>query len=390
MKITHYKTMTNPNLSISFFLPNLDGGGAERAMLHLAAGIAKRGIKTDLVLAKAEGEYLQKVPPEVRLINLNSHSPIIFWKILHLRRYLQQEQPTFLISTLDILSAATWAKKLAGVPTKVIMCVQTHLSQQFKDNSLIMSKVRPYLVKQWYPLADRTIAASQGVAEDVSQISGIPVNNIDVIYNPVVMPELFDKAKEPTNHPWFASGEPPVILGVGRLATQKDFPTLIKAFAIVREQISAKLMILGQGEKRPQLEALVQKLGLEKDVDMPGFKDNPYAYMAQAKLFVLSSAWEGFGNVVAEAIAVGTPVVSTDCPSGPAEILDNGKYGKLVPVGDVNALANSILEMLRNPTNSQLLQERALDFTVDNVVEQYLKVLGVESQSNYQLSGNLL
>lgn len=382
--------MTNPNISVSFFLPNLDGGGAERAMLHLASGMAKRGIKTDLILAKAEGEYLEKVPSEVRLINLNSRIPVIFWKTLALRRYLQQEQPTYLLSALDILSAATWAKNLAGVPTKVIMCVQTNLSQQFKNDTGIMSKIRPLLVKQWYPLADGTIAASQGVAEDVSQISGIPVKNIDVIYNPVVMPELFHKAKEPINHPWFAPGEPPVILGVGRLVPQKDFPTLIKAFAIVRKEISAKLMILGEGEKRPELEALVRELGLENDVDMPGFKDNPYTYMAKATLFVLSSAWEGFGNVVAEAMAVGTPVVSTNCPSGPAEILVNGKYGNLVSVGDVDGLANAILETLKTPTNSQFLQERALDFTVDNVVDQYLKVLGVESEKSYQLLGNLL
>ncbi|OKH32833.1 glycosyl transferase [[Phormidium ambiguum] IAM M-71] len=382
--------MTNPNISVSFFLPNLDGGGAERAMLHLAAGMAKRGIKTDLILANAKGEYLEKVPPEVRLINLNSRPPVILWKTLALRRYLQQEKPTYLLSALDILSAATWAKKLADVPTKVIMCVQTNLSQQFKNDTGIMSKIRPLLVKQWYPLADGTIAASQGVAEDVSQISGIPVKNINVIYNPVVMPELFDKAKEPINHPWFASGELPVILGVGRLVPQKDFPTLIKAFAIVRKQISTKLVILGEGEKRPQLETLIRELGVEKDVDLPGFKDNPYTYMAKAKLFVLSSAWEGFGNVVAEAMAVGTPVVSTNCPSGPAEILENGKYGQLVSVGDFEGLANAILETLKNPTNSQLLQERALDFTVDNVVDQYLKVLGVESEKSYQLSGNLL
>lgn len=382
--------MNNPKISVSFFLPNLDGGGAERAMLHLAAGMAKRGIKTDLILANAEGEYLEKVPPEVRLINLNSRTPVILWKTLALRRYLQQEKPTYLLSALDILSAATWAKKLAGVPTKVIMCVQTNLSQQFKNDTGIMSKIRPLLVKQWYPLADGTIAASQGVAEDVSQISGIPVKNIDVIYNPVVMPELFDKAKEPINHPWFAPGEPPVILGVGRLVPQKDFPTLIKAFAILRRQISAKLVILGEGEKRPQLEALVRELKLENDVDLPGFKDNPYTYMAKATLFVLSSAWEGFGNVVAEAMAVGTPVVSTNCPSGPAEILENGKYGNLVSMGDVDGLADAILETLKNPTNSQLLQERALDFTVDNVVDQYLRVLGVESQKSYQLSGNLL
>jgi len=382
--------MNTNNPSISLFLPNLDGGGAERAMLHLTAGIAKRGIKTDLVLAKAEGEYLKKVPPQVRLINLNSHFPVIAQKTLALSRYLQRKQPKILLSALDILSAATWAKRLSGVPTKIIMCVQTNLSQQFKNDPGIMGRIRPYLVQKWYPLADGIIAASKGVAEDVSHLSGLPVNNIEVIYNPVVMPEIFPKAKEPINHPWFAPGEPPVILGVGRLVPQKDFPTLIRAFAIVKQQIPAKLMILGEGEKRPKLEALVQELGLEEDVDLPGFKENPYAYMANAKLFVLSSAWEGFGNVVAEAMAMGTPVVSTNCPSGLSEILENGKYGKLVPVGDVNALADAIVKTLHQPTDSELLIERALDFSVDNVVEQYLQVFQSDRRLNYQLSSSLL
>jgi len=166
-----------------------------------------------------------------------------------------------------------------------------------------------------------------------------------------------------------------VLLGVGRLVMQKDFPTLIQAFALVRQRCPARLTILGEGEKRPQLEALVRELGLEAEVSLPGFVQNPYAYMARSAVFVLSSAWEGFGNVVAEAMAVGTSVVSTDCQSGPAEILEGGRYGKLVSVGDVAALAEAILATLSQPTDPEVLRQRSRAFSVDLVVDQYLEVL---------------
>ncbi|MGK7902422.1 MAG: glycosyltransferase [Hormoscilla sp.] len=369
------------NTFASFFLPNLDGGGAERAFLHLAEGFAKRGLKVDLLVAQAKGAYLSKVPKDVRLIDLKAKSPVILYKTLALRRYLQQEKPQFLLSTLDILSSATWAKILAGVPTKVVMSVQTNLSQQFRDrHSPLVIKIRSGIVRQFYPWAKAIVAASKGVAEDVAQMTGLPRQSIGVMYNPVVTSNLLEKAKAPIEHPWFAAGEPPVILGVGRLVKQKDFLTLVRAFGKLRAQRPVRLMILGDVDEReplikPQLESMVREMGYSDEVDFPGFVENPYAYMARASVFVLSSIYEGFGNVVAEALATGTPVVSTDCESGPAEILAEGKYGKLLPVGDYNAMADAIAATLDHPPDSALLQKRAQEFSVDRIVDRYLELL---------------
>ncbi|HEY9852752.1 MAG TPA: glycosyltransferase [Leptolyngbyaceae cyanobacterium] len=363
------------NKTVSLFIPNMDGGGAEKVMLHLARGFTERGIKTDLVLAKAEGAYLSNIPDEVRVIDLNSKSPVILYKTLNLIRYLQQEQPKFLLSALDLVSASTLARNLARVPTKVVMTVQTHLSQQLRDQHQGMGKVRPHLIKWFYPWADKITATSEGVARDVSYLTGVPLKDISVIYNPVVTPELVQKAKEPLDHPWFAPGEPPVILGVGRLVYQKDFATLIKAFSLIKKQMPARLMILGEGMDREKLEDLVRELDLENEVALPGFVENPYAYMAKASVFVLSSVYEGFGNVVAEAMAVGTPVVSTDCESGPGEILENGKLGYLVPVGDFEALAYATIATLNNPVSSQVLKQRSQTFSIPRIVDRYLEVL---------------
>ncbi|MBD2020514.1 glycosyltransferase [Leptolyngbya sp. FACHB-36] len=362
--------------SVSLFLPALAGGGAERAMLHLAQGFAERGLKTDLVVAQAEGAYLTQIPLGVRLVNLQSRFPVVLSKTLALRRYLQQECPDVLLSALDIVSSATWARRMAGGATRIVMCVQTNLSQQFQDhqpNSI--GKVRPQLVRWFYPWADEIVAASHGVAADVARMTNLSIDRIHVVHNPVVTPDMQTKMHAAIDHPWFAPDEPPVLLGVGRLVSQKDFFTLIRAFAQVRQQRRARLVILGEGEQRSQLEALVQELGLEADVDLPGFTDNPYAYMRQAGVFVLSSIFEGFGNVVAEAIATGTPVVSTDCESGPAEILENGKYGRLVPVGDANALAEAIVATLDSPTDSAILRQRAEAFSITTVTDQYLSIL---------------
>lgn len=366
--------LTSPTISV--FLPALDGGGAERAMLHLAEGLVDRGFKIDLVLAETKGAYVEMVPPSIRIVDLKARSPLLVSKTFALRRYLQQEQPAVLLSALDILSSATWAQRLAGVPTRIVMCVQTNLSQQFQDHQPnTIGRIRPKLVRWFYPWADAIVAASRGVANDVASLTGIPADAIRVIYNPVVTPAVLAKMQQPVDHPWFAPDEPPVILGVGRLVSQKDFPTLVEAFAIVRKQRSARLMILGEGEDRAKLEAQIHELGLQNDIALPGFAENPYAYMAHASVFALSSIFEGFGNVVAEAMATGTPIVSTDCPSGPAEILDGGKYGKLVPMRDATALANGILTTLENPIAPNILRQRAQEFSVERVTEQYIDVL---------------
>jgi glycosyltransferase involved in cell wall biosynthesis len=218
---------------------------------------------------------------------------------------------------------------------------------------------------------------SQGAAEDLARL-GLPSERIKVIYNPVVTPELFEKANQPVDHPWFEPGSPPVILGVGRLEKQKDFPTLIRSFAQVQQQHSARLMILGEGKERPYLEALVQELGLGENVALPGFVSNPYAYMARAAVFVLSSLFEGLPTVLIEALAVGTSVVSTNCESGPAEILVNGQYGNLVAVGDFNGIARAIISTLEFPSESEALRRRAAEFSLEKALTQYRQVLHVD------------
>jgi len=362
---------------IALFVPSLRGGGAERVMVNLARGFVERGLRVDLVLAKAEGPYLFQVPPEVRVIDLGARRTL--YSLPGLVRYLRREQPQAMLSALNHANiVAIWAKHLARVKTRLVVSEHSTLSRSTENTQLIRAKFMPFLIKIFYPHANAVVAVSRGAAEDLTARTGMPAGKIRVIYNAVITPELFAKAQEPLDHSWFRPDEPPVILGVGRLTTQKDFPTLIRAFALVRKRRSARLMILGEGEERPKLEALVRELGLEKDVALPGFVDNPYKYMKRAAVFVLSSRWEGFGNVLVEAMACGTPVVSTDCPSGPREILEDGRWGKLVSMGNPGALARGIIEALSNPAGSEDLQKRAKAFSLEKIVPQYLEILKVK------------
>jgi glycosyltransferase involved in cell wall biosynthesis len=195
-----------------------------------------------------------------------------------------------------------------------------------------------------------------------------------ILPNPVVTPDLASKAAEPLDHPWFRPGEPPVVLGVGRLSKQKDFATLIRAFDRVRRARGARLMILGEGPERAGLQALADELALSQDVALPGFASNPFAYMARAGVFVLSSAWEGMPGALIQAAACGAPVVATDCESGPREVLQDGRYGRLVPVGNPAALADAILSTLDQPRTA-VPAEAIERFTRNAAVSGYLEVL---------------
>jgi len=276
---------------------------------------------------------------------------------------------------------ALWARRLAKVSTRVVVSEHITLSPGMKENLKKRQwrwRFLPPLVHRMYSWADAIIAVSSGVADDLSLTTSISRECITTTYNPVVTPELFSKAQVPLDHPWFTPGNPPVILGVGRLCEQKDFPTLIKAFARVRAKRDARLIILGEAkhsEYRTELTTLAAQLGIADDAALPGFVANPFAYMARTAVFVLSSAWEGLPSVLIEALACGCPVISTDCPSGPAEILENGKYGPLVPVGDDVALADAICSVLNTPPNRDWLRARGAMFAVDHVADQYLEVL---------------
>lgn len=364
--------------SITLFLPSLRGGGAERVMVNLARGLAERGFKVDLVLARAEGPYLSEIPKGVRIVDLKAKR--VLYSLPGLVGYLRRERPKAMLSTLNHANiVAIWARKISGIPLRLIIREATTVGMSKKDATTLRGKLMPSMMRLFYPWADGVIAISKGVSEDLIKTIGVPEEKIKVIYNPAVTPEIFIKAEESLEHPWFAPGEPPVILGVGRLTEAKDFSTLIRSFALVRRERPARLMILGEGEKRGELEGLVQEMGLGSDVELPGFVDNPYKYMKRSKVFVISSQWEGLPNVLIQALAIGTSVVSTDCPSGPAEILEGGKWGHLVSVRDKIALARNIFASLEEDTNistSYEVGEYAKSrFGFDCAVSAYLVVL---------------
>jgi glycosyltransferase involved in cell wall biosynthesis len=361
--------------SVAIFLTYLRGGGVERVIINLARGFVEQGLSVDLVLVRKEGDFLSLVPPEVRVVNLEGKRLIS--SVPALVRYLKENKPVAMLSAMqDINLVALWSRRLAGVSTRVVVSVHNTVSQESQNSTQLKRRIAPFLARKFYPWADAIVTVSQGSADDLVNL-GLSSKRIQVIYNPVVTPELFEKAKELIEHPWFEPGSPPVILGVGRLEKQKDFPTLIRAFAQVKQQRPARLMILGEGKDRPELEALVQELGLDHDVALPGFVANPFAYMASSAIFVLSSLYEGLPTVLIEAIAVGTRVVSTDCPSGPAEILENGRYGKLVGVGDIKGMAEAIVSTLENPPDSESLQRKAAEFSLEKAVAEYRQVLAV-------------
>ncbi|OIP68290.1 MAG: glycosyl transferase [Oscillatoriales cyanobacterium CG2_30_40_61] len=354
---------------IAIFLMDLGGGGAERVMINLAQGFAQRQKSVDLVLVKAEGPYLSELHPQINLVKLESLRLIS--SLPRLINYLKEKQPKVLFSALeDTNFVALLAKKLAGVSTKVAVTVHNHLSREAENATQLKRRLTPQLVGWFYPWADHVIAVSQGVADNLIQL-GVPAHKVQSIYNPIVTPELLQNLHAQVDHPWFAPNQPPVILGVGRLHPQKDFRTLILAFAQLRQQQPARLIILGEGDERSALQSLIETLGLETDVALLGFVSNPYSYMAASAILVLSSAWEGFGNVLVEAMAAGTPVVSTNCDSGPSEILAAGRYGQLVTVGNPEAMAQAIASTLASPPDSQMLRERAQVFSLENALDQY-------------------
>ena len=362
---------------LAIFLPALIEGGAERIMLNLAAGFAARGHAVDLVLAKAEGPYLSHVPPSVRLVELNLRKVSMFRTLTSLpalTRYLRKERPDALLSGLHANIIAVWSVLFSGRRQRVAISEHSTFSHQNRLLPVWYGRVMHQLVRRFYPLANEIIAVSQGVAEDLSRVSGVPRSRIRVIYNPIITPEIQAKAREPLEHPRFLPGQPPVVLAAGRLAPEKDFDILIQAFAKMRQDLDARLLILGEGEKRGELEALIGSLYLERDVELPGFVHNPYAYMAKASLFVLSSRWEGLPTVLVEALHCGAPVISTDCPSGPREILEEGRYGLLVPVGDVDSMARAMRAVLSGTV--RLPPWRYCEpYQLESVVSQYESIL---------------
>jgi glycosyltransferase involved in cell wall biosynthesis len=358
---------------VAIFVPDMRGGGAQKVAVNLCGGIAKNGYSVDLVLAEATGPYLYEIPDSVRLVDLKA--PRILLSLLSLRRYLKHEQPDAILSFLNYANiVSVWARRLSGLSNRLVLSEHNTLSSAVQHAAGLKLRLMPLFIRCFYRWADVVVAVSKGVADDLTKAAGVSRNQIKVIYNPVVTPQLRAKVQAPIEHPWFENENLPVILSVGRLAEQKDFCTLIRAFARWQRNHEGRLLILGEGEERPKLEALVKQLNLEKYVGLPGFVPNPYPYMAKATMFVLSSKWEGLPTVLIEAMYCGVPVIATDCPSGPREILHNGRYGQLVPIGDVDSLARSI-EAVTDGTRLSPPRESWQPFELETSVHHYVSIL---------------
>jgi glycosyltransferase involved in cell wall biosynthesis len=366
---------------ICLFIHNLGGGGAERAFVNLANGLAARGLSVDLALIKAEGPYLAEVSQAVRVVHIRTpwlpglNILSMIWATIVFARYIRTAKPVAVLSAFPHLNVSlVLARIFSRGRVFVAISERSTVSLSHGNLSPLRRVIQGTLMRVFYPFADVVVGVSDGVCDDLRQFLKKPNLKTRTIYNPVIDAHMEGKSREAAPHPWIAGDrQRPVVLAAGRMAPSKGFETLLPAFARLRAHKDARLIILGQGDMRPRFEAMVADLGLEEHVSMPGFFPNPFSFMARCDCFVLSSRWEGLPNVLIQAMACGAPVVSTDCPSGPREILEGGKWGKLVPVGDAEALAAAMLDVLDNPPPSA--RARAMDFTVDKAVDAYLELL---------------
>ena len=358
---------------LTLLMPNLRGGGAERVAVNLACAFLERGYAVDMVLLSAEGEFLRDLRSEIRVVDLQvKRVREALWPLI---RYLRQARPSAVLACMWPLTiAAVAARALSGIPMRLILAEHTTWSRSpLIQRSTVRWQIRNSM--RWlFPHADGVVAVSRGAADDLARFARLNAEIITCIYNPVVC-----YVKLPSRAPlcpadWW-TGPHQKLLAVGTLAEIKDHATLLKSFALLRQRMDVRLLILGEGECRPALEAQVRKLGIEASVFMPGFVKDISPYYQHADLHVLSSTGEGLPTVIIEALAVGTPVVSTDCPSGPREILCDGQFGRLVPVGDVAALAAAMADSLAATHDTAALIARAQEFSIDKATDRYLELL---------------
>lgn len=355
-------------------------GGVERMVLNLVEGIAARGTDVDLLTIRADSAHLRHLPPRVRRIDLGvRHSALA---VVPLARYLAREQPQALLAAKDrAIRAAVVARALTRSSCRIVGRLGTNLTAALEGRPAVTRWLRTAPMSRLYAGVDHVVCVSQGVLEDALHLTRLPRDRLSVIRNPVVSPRIHALAAEQAVPPipQGSHGDTPLIVAAGRMTAQKDFATLIRAFALLRQGRPLRLAILGEGRDRAELHALAEALGVADDVLMPGFLANPYAWMSRAQLFALSSAWEGSPNVLTEALALGIPCVATDCPSGPREVLAGGRHGPLVPVGDAAALAAAMRATLDAPPSPESLRAAVADYSVQAASANYLDRLGVDS-----------
>jgi len=392
--------------------------GAERVSANIARGLVDRGHTVDFLVEDDQGWLADELRSHegLQLINLRASGESLIQKLFRLlsalqnlfllpfdlargrgnamvatarvlvrdkppiyalQHYLRQQRPDAILSFLNYPNLALLlSARLGKRGARVYVSVRNQISMSSRHGKSKWARSVPGVMRRFFPIADGVVAPSLGVARDVVQVARIKDSKVAVIHNPVFRPEILELARQPAGHEWLDAAGKPVIVAAGKMKPQKDFSTLLRAFANLRQRLDARLIILGEGRQYDMLQSLARELDVQEHVDMPGQVKNPYAYFSRASLFVLSSAWEGLPNVLIEALACGAPVVSTDCPSGPAEILDNGRYGRLVPVGDADRLAQAMEESLTAPLSRQDCVQRAREFSFERSVTAYEKLLG--------------
>ena len=391
---------------LAFLIPTGAGSGAQRVMVTLAQEIAARGRRVDLVVGSAKGPFVEGLGGDVRLVPLEKSSLIggrlaawradpaglgalarpfllplstsdMVYRLQALTRYFRENRPDVMMSAkVHTNLVALLARRASGQRTPLVVSERGDYGDKVASSRRWRWRHITPLIRRLYADADAIISVSEDLARRLPGYTGLDPARIQVLHNPVVSSSLHREAEEPVDHPWFTPGKPPVLMAAGRLEPRKGFQDLISAFAKFSIDQSfdkqQRLVIFGEGKLRSALERQIESLGLSEVVDLPGWRPNLFAYMARAALFVLPSHYEGLPGVLIQALACGCPVVATDCPTGPREILSDGRYGPLTPVGDVDALAHAICETLAAPLSKTLLQARGEDFSVDRAVERYL------------------
>ncbi len=366
----------NDHPRIAIFLATSGQSGVDRAARNLIPALARRGYQVDLLKVRGHGPDLDELPPGVRVVDLGHDH--VYPCALAVARYLRRERPRVLLSDKDRVNrTALLARWLSGTRIPVVCYVGTPVSLEHAHRSAARQRRHRNWMRRLYPAADGFLADSPGVKEDLLAYTGLPRERVIVVPRPVVPAALFEDGVVPPPHPWLAPGMPPVVLGVGELSGGKDFATLLRAFAQLRARQACRLMILGKGKQYDALLAQAEALGVRDDVALLGFRRDVPAFMRHAAVLGLASLREGLSFVLIEALACGTPVVSTDCPHGPRAVLQDGRYGALVPVGDADAMAAALAESLGSRRSPEALRAAARPYEIETATDAALLALGL-------------
>ena len=376
-------------MHLAILIPSFEKGGIERSIIRISKEMIKLGYKIDLLVVQINPDMKDLIDGP-RIIYLSRSNLFHFFKYLLPRsiyfnlvsfwgliRYLKKAEPDYLMTARNAF-LAVFVKFFIKIKTKIVIREPLHISSVLNKHSVLNKNLISYFKRVVYKYSDKVIAISEGVSQDLIDNFNLSPNKVKIIYNPSADPEIKNLSNENFEHPWFKQ-DIPIIIAIGRLTEQKNFYSLVDSFSLVRKEKESKLIIIGEGRERKKIETLISEKSLEKDVELIGFQKNPWKYLSKSSLFVLSSLWEGFGNVIVESMYLGVPVISTDCPSGPREILDNGNLGYLVPSGDSESLAKKIIEFLNSPEEfiekSLKAQKQSLNFLPSKIAQDYIREL---------------